>query len=146
MQNVFVYGTLIFPKIIFTLTGKNFETKNATLEGFCRYKIFDGDKPREYPAILETKNGKVEGKILFNVDKESLNILDFFEENDFERKKAKVLLDEIEIDVFVYVWNPKYDKEKLRLNWEPKEFEEKYLEYYLSKVIPNALYDYNCQK
>jgi len=67
MVNVFVYGTLIFPEIFLGLTKKNFKSQSAILTGFQRFKIFDNEIPRRYPAITETPNEIVNGKILFTL-------------------------------------------------------------------------------
>lgn len=143
MKNIFVYGTLIFPEIVFALTGKNFKTQNATLEGYRRYKIFDDNIPRRYPAIAESEGHKVEGKILFEVDEESLKILDFFEEEDYFRKELTVLTDnDRKVSAFVYLWNSEL-KEKLKSDWSPEEFEKEHLQEYVLEVIPKVLDEYS---
>ncbi|HEC94299.1 MAG TPA: gamma-glutamylcyclotransferase [Candidatus Kaiserbacteria bacterium] len=138
MTTVFVYGTLIFSEVVFALLGKNFNTQDAVLEGFRRYKIFDDSVPRKYPAICESSNDKVAGKVLFDVDEESLKVLDFFEGKEYKRKKFPVLLDGREISVFTYVWDLKY-RENLKLIWSPQEFKEKYLNEYISEITSEVL-------
>jgi gamma-glutamylcyclotransferase (GGCT)/AIG2-like uncharacterized protein YtfP len=141
MINIFVYGTLIFPEVVFALTKKSFRTEDAILNDFSRFKIYDGEISRRYPAIFEDQNGKVEGKILFDVDEESLRILDFFEDNDYQRRELKALVNSEEFTVFVYVWNPKF-KDKLKSKWNPEEFKVKHLQNYISEAIPKVLQKY----
>ena len=145
MANIFVYGTLIFPEVVLKLTGKSFQTKDAILKGYKRCKIFDQHTPRRYPAIIESNNDFVKGKILFDVDEESLKVLDFFEDNDYIRKEEIVFIGKKEFLTYVYVWNPKL-KEKLMKKWSPEEFQQKHLRDYLEKVIPEYLYKYGRQK
>lgn len=141
MANVFVYGTLIFPEVVFGLTNKNFKSRSAILTGYQRFKIFDNEISRSYPAITKKPNKKVEGKILFDVDEESLKILDFFEDSDYIRKELTVSFENQKTTAFVYVWNPKFE-DQLKLDWSSEEFKEKHLRYYVSEVIPRVLEEY----
>lgn len=141
MANVFVYGTLIFPEVVFGLTNKNFKSRTAILTGYQRFKIFDNEISRSYPAITKKPNKTVEGKILFDVDEESLKILDFFEDSDYIRKEVLVSFDNQKTTAFVYVWNPKFE-DQLKLNWSSEEFKKKHLQYYVSEVIPRVLEEY----
>lgn len=141
MVNLFVYGTLIFPEVVFALTGRKFKTENATLQDYYRYSIFDGNIPRAYPAITENLHGEVYGKIIFDVDEESLQILDFFEGKKYKRKAIQVTLDNKPISVFTYVWNEKL-KEKLKSDWNPDEFKQNHLRIYVHHKIPDVLKDY----
>ncbi len=145
-KNIFVYGSLIFPEVVFALTNRNFKTKNAILKNFKRFKIFDGKKPRTYPAITTFEGNQVKGKILFNVDEESLKIIDLFEPKEcYYRKELKVNFDGKEVLTYTYVWNSK-DIEKLKSEWSAKEFKKKYLNFYLKEVIPKFLQEHNYQK
>jgi gamma-glutamylcyclotransferase (GGCT)/AIG2-like uncharacterized protein YtfP len=80
MPHVFVYGTLLSSKIVQQLTGRVFETVPAILHGFKRHKINGCD----YPAIIPNRYAKVGGLLLINVDEQSLNVLTFFEGNEYQ--------------------------------------------------------------
>lgn len=51
-------------------------------------------------------------------------------------------MENIDIKVITYIWNLK-NKEKLKDKWNYEEFEEKYLEYYLTTIIPETIKEYN---
>lgn len=142
MVNVFVYGTLMFPEIVFSLTHKKFKTENATLNNYKRFKIHDGNHSREYPAISKSEGDFVDGVLLFDVDEDSLKILDFFEDDEYIRKEMTVSFNNQSCLAFVYIWNPK-SKDKLKSSWNSDEFKEKYLNYYVFEVIPDILRQYN---
>jgi len=145
MADIFVYGTLMFPEIVLNLTGKSFRTKDALLKGFKRFKVFDENIPRRYPTLSDSQDSSVEGKILFNVDEGSLKILDFFEGEYYKRQKLRVILDGKELSVYSYLWNLKF-KEKLKGEWNPEEFKESDLKYYLDTEIPEVLKEYSHKK
>ncbi len=141
MVNLFVYGTLLFPEVVFALTGKKFKTKNAILLDYKRYKIFDQHISRKYPAIIESKSSVVKGKILFDIDEESLKILDFFEDKEYEKKTVIVQSDNKTFETIVYVWKNEF-KNKLKSKWSEEEFKKKHLYNYINKTIPKILSEY----
>jgi gamma-glutamylcyclotransferase (GGCT)/AIG2-like uncharacterized protein YtfP len=142
MKNIFVYGTLLFPEILEKLTGKTFESKEGYLNDSKRYQIFDDNIPRKYPAIIESKGNQVFGKIILNVDQESLNILDYFEDEKYESKTLKAYLkDGEEFEVLVYVWREEF-RDMLKGDWNIDYFKDNYLSIYLNEIIPRVLNEY----
>ncbi|MEF2175157.1 MAG: gamma-glutamylcyclotransferase family protein [Candidatus Absconditabacteria bacterium] len=83
MTNLFVYGTLMYPEIVFALTGKYFRSQEAILSNYKRYAIRYGNITSPYPGIIPFNNSLVHGNILFDVDEYSLQILDFFEDSEY---------------------------------------------------------------
>ena len=146
IKNFFVYGTLLFPEIIFALTKKQFKNQDAVLKDYKRCKIFDNNTPRAYPAILKSIGNNVNGKIIFDVDKKSAKILDFFEDVDYEKKILTVQSGNKNFKVIIYVWKNEH-KYKLKSEWDEEEFKKKYLDLYANKKIPKILSEYDeCQK
>ncbi len=151
-QNIFVYGSLMFPEVVKGLTGKQIEMKDAILKGYKRYKIYDTNgEVRNYPAIRKTEGEFVQGKILLDVDEDSLKVLDYFEDVGYKRIKEMVSINSNMIKVEVYVWPEESDKSKIELvgelkeSWgsaEIEEFEEKHLAYFLGELIPDTLKEY----
>lgn len=142
MKNIFVYGTLLFPEILERLTGKTFKSKEGYLNDFKRYEIFDDNIPRKYPAIIESKGEKVEGKIVFDLDQESLNILNYFEDEKYEPKILKAYSHSgEEYQVLVYVWKDEF-KDMLKGDWDIDYFKDNYLSIYLNEIIPRVLGEY----
>jgi len=130
MQNIFVYGSLMFPEIVKAITNKEFEMIDFKLLGYKRYWL----KDRNYPALVDDENSFVLWKMILNVDEKSLKLLDYFEWDEYFKK-------ELEIDnkrFIVYLWKKElYDF--LNWDWDEKEFKEKYLEKYVNDIIPKEL-------
>lgn len=142
MKNIFVYGTLLFPEILEKLTCKTFKSKEGYLNDFKSYQIFDNHIPRKYPAIITSRGDKVEGKIVFDLDKESLNILDYFEDEKYEPKILKAYSQSgEEYQVLVYVWKDEF-KDMLKGDWDIDYFKDNYLPIYLNEIIPKVLREY----
>lgn len=137
MTHVFVYGTLMFSELIKALTGKEFTTKDAVLYNYKRYLVIT-DKENYYPGIIRRNNCFVKGKVLLHVDEDSLKILDFFEEGDYERINERLRVDGELTQVAVYV----YKKDNLKGDWNPYTFEKEKMEFYLKEVIPELIQAY----
>jgi gamma-glutamylcyclotransferase (GGCT)/AIG2-like uncharacterized protein YtfP len=141
MQHLFVYGSLLFNTIIEGLTGKTFRTKDANLTGFKRHSLTDAD----YPAIVKNKSSEVAGKILFDVDKESLEILTFFEGADYQKQLATITLDDKTIEVLTFVWIG--DPEMLnKEEWDKEKFAQESLSFYCIHIIPETLREFKTKK
>jgi gamma-glutamylcyclotransferase (GGCT)/AIG2-like uncharacterized protein YtfP len=85
--HLFVYGTLIDPERVATLTGKQFERVDATLSGFERV-----NSPLGYPFILPRVGAIVRGVLLLNIDPVSLVHLDVYEaEGGLYRRQVVVV-------------------------------------------------------
>jgi len=142
-KNIFVYGTLMLPEIVFALTKKNFVMKDATLKGYKRFKVNDPNRKQKGPIIIEQKNSGVIGKILLDVDEDSIKILDKFESPSYEKRKVFVNAGAEKIEAIVYVGS-NFNKEFLYDAWNEEEFKQKYLEFYLKKRIPKILNQISC--
>ena len=132
----------MFPAILFALTDKKFKMEEVVLHGFKRHSIFDNGEYKRYPAIIKKENSQVKGKLLFDVDDESMSILDFFEDDSYYREIVEVLKGDEKVSAFVYIWKPEL-KEKLKEDWDPEEFKKFHLTDYVNKVIPEDLKEYN---
>ncbi|MFV0590483.1 MAG: gamma-glutamylcyclotransferase family protein [Draconibacterium sp.] len=132
MQQVFVYGSLLFTEIVQALTGTNFTTKEGVLHGFKRCTIHGAD----YPALVHCKETSVKGKVLQNVDSRSLEILKFYEGDEYECIPASVLIENKTMDALVFVW--KGNADFLNGAWDEKAFEEASLENYLNEIVPET--------
>jgi gamma-glutamylcyclotransferase (GGCT)/AIG2-like uncharacterized protein YtfP len=72
--HLFVYGTLMDPQRVESLTGKSFTRVEAALVGFERLTFDLG-----YPFILPKRGAVVHGILLIDVDPVSLHHLDAYE-------------------------------------------------------------------
>lgn len=135
MDHVFVYGTLMFPELLEALTQKHFKTEDATLHNYNQFKIYDGDMVRPYPAIQEERNESVEGKLIFDVDQESLDLIDFFETSDYKRQVVHPAYNNHSVHAWTYLWRDDADG-KLAGRWDKDYFENNFLHLYANKIIP----------
>ena len=136
MHTLFVYGTLLFPEIVQDLTGKTFDTKDATLKNYTRARVCEDGEPLRYPGITSAPGKTVKGKILCDVDEESLAIIDAWEGGKHYTKKIlPVESGGKEVTAIVYVWNPAFVS-LLGGTWNPEDFEGDDLEHYRSVVVP----------
>ncbi len=135
MHNIFVYGTLLFPELLEGLTQKHFETQNAILHDYKRFKIYDGDMVRPYPAIQEADDESIKGTLIFDVDQKSLDLIDFFETTDYTRQIVNTECNNHSVEAWTYLWRNDA-KGKLAGNWDRDYFENNFLHLYANKIIP----------
>ncbi len=140
MHNIFVYGTLLFPEITGKLTGKLFKTSPAVLHGYKIYLV----KGSDYPAIFPEKGASTKGNILFNLDDSDIEILTFFEGDQYKTEKASILQNGKPLDTNVFIW-AKAKNELIEQEWNINQFRLKSLHYYLDFVVPETLNEF-CRK
>ena len=140
MDHLFVYGTLLFPEILHELTGKLFKTKKVRVAGFKRYKV----KEEDYPAVIWDRNSFVDGVLVFNVDKRSIDILSFYEGPEYEIKEIDITTENDTIKAYIFVW-----KEGLHTlennDWDEDFFKKHALPIYKEKIIPGVLKEFKMQ-
>ncbi|KAL4564969.1 hypothetical protein LXL04_029048 [Taraxacum kok-saghyz] len=103
-HNVFVYGSLLADEVVRVLLHRIPQNSPAILHGFHRFSI----KGRVYPAILPVENKKVTGRVLLGISAPELEILDKFEDFEYEKKAVDVSLvgapkDDV-LQAYTYVW------------------------------------------
>ncbi len=129
-QVVFVYGTLLFPQVLKVVTGRIFLAQPATLKGFGRYKV----KGRVFPGICVQPDSAVDGQVYWGVDDLSMQRLDDFESDFYERQILPVTLANGKIvDANVYVIGSRYCHLLSRQRWLPEVFERQYLRAYVKR-------------
>ncbi len=134
MCNLFVYGTLLSPEIVRSLTGKKFLSTPAKLQHFKRYIV----KSCDYPAIIPFTDSVIMGMILENVDADSLKLIEFYEGDEYTRKKVIAIAGEKEMAVYAFLWKSETHllEEK---DWDLEIFESNSLKNYLEKIIPETI-------
>lgn len=81
-MNVLAYGSLLFPEVLEALTGSRFESEDLILRHFQRRTL----RGEIYPGLIEHPGGAVDCRLWFDVDAESMEILDRFEDRCYERR------------------------------------------------------------
>jgi gamma-glutamylcyclotransferase (GGCT)/AIG2-like uncharacterized protein YtfP len=86
-MHVFTYGTLMFPEVWQAVVGRSFETVEGTAAGFEVFRVRDA----VFPGITVGSGAcSVPGIVYLDVDQESAERLDRFEDDFYERRAIAV--------------------------------------------------------
>ncbi|KAL8201295.1 hypothetical protein R6Q57_012634 [Mikania cordata] len=87
---------------------------------------------RVYPAILPAENKKVTGKVLIGLSAAEIDVLDMYEDKEYDKRVVDVsLLDTSEVlQAYTYVWGNSTDPD-LYGEWDFEEFKESNLKDYV---------------
>lgn len=130
---VFCYGTLAFPEIMGTVTGRRFPSVEARLDGYGRYLI----KNAVYPGIIAEPRSHTTGMLYKDIDPESLRRLDRYEDRLYVRRTLAVRTAHDEaVSAEVYVI-PEHKRWALSFKpWGEEKFARYYLRRYLERLTP----------
>jgi gamma-glutamylcyclotransferase (GGCT)/AIG2-like uncharacterized protein YtfP len=127
-MNLFVYGTLMIPSVMYAVTVRKFRFIDAILRGYARYTV----KGESYPGIIPVTDRVTEGIIYFDVDKWSLERLDAFEGDLYQRTRILAETERGEMhSAETYAIKPEYRDCLSAKKWDVKEFSQKDLESFL---------------
>jgi gamma-glutamylcyclotransferase (GGCT)/AIG2-like uncharacterized protein YtfP len=127
-MKIFTYGTLMIPEVMVAVTTRRFRFKNAILRGYARFTV----KGESYPGIIPGTDSVTEGIIYFDVDKLSLERLDAFEGDLYQRTPILAEMEGGEtFNAEAYVIKPKFRNHLSSSEWNMKEFAQKHLEAFL---------------
>ena len=85
-QNLFVYGTLIFPQVMHAVCGIAPPSKAARLPGYLRFTVHN----QCYPAIKPMPKAVVDGVLYPNVSLSLIRQLDRYEGREYRRLRLRV--------------------------------------------------------
>jgi gamma-glutamylcyclotransferase (GGCT)/AIG2-like uncharacterized protein YtfP len=126
--NIFAYGTLMIPSVMHAVTARHFRFQKAILRDYARFRV----KGESYPGIIPVTDAITDGIIYFNVNEFSLDQLDTFEGDLYERTRVRVETEEKEMqNAEAYVIRSKYLGYLSLEAWDVKEFIKKDLEMFL---------------
>ncbi|KAH7674656.1 Gamma-glutamyl cyclotransferase-like protein [Dioscorea alata] len=128
-HNVFVYGSLLADEVVRVLLKRVPLCSNATLIGFHRFSI----KGRVYPAILPVENKKVTGKVLLGITDVELDVLDTFEDVEYERRTVEINLHDTSEKLLAetYVWGNEDDPD-LYGDWDFEVWKQLHMKDFLA--------------
>lgn len=134
-MNLFIYGTLLVPKIWEAVTGCP-ETKMlpATLAGYQIHRV----KSADFPAITKgvDSDAFVVGRVALDISTEALRRLDAYEDDFYDRLPVKVSVSGIVYDADTYVIASSMAAETLSTeSWTLDWFEKNALDNYWNRVI-----------
>lgn len=128
-MNIFAYGTLMIPAVMYAVTARHFRFKKAVLQGYARFAV----RGESYPGIIPQADAITEGIIYLNVDEQSLERLDTFEGELYQRTPVQVATEAAEIlNTVTYVIKPEYWRLLSSKTWDVKEFIQKDLTEFLT--------------
>ena len=134
MPHLFVYGSLQFPELVTALTGEQFPYVPVTLNGFVRGRATG----RDYPGIVQKPGSITDGFLMEDVDEKSMQILTFFEGDEYTKQQVTVFSSDKKISAFTFVWISDNDL-LVEADWDADAFKNKSLKIYLNKVVPETL-------
>jgi gamma-glutamylcyclotransferase (GGCT)/AIG2-like uncharacterized protein YtfP len=127
-MKIFTYGTLMISDVMYAVTTREFRFKNAILRGYARFTV----KGESYPGIIPATDAVTKGIIYFDVDKSSLERLDAFEGDLYQRTPILAEMEGGEIcNAEAYVIRPSYRGHLSSSGWNAKEFVQRYLKVFL---------------
>ncbi|KAH7835146.1 hypothetical protein Vadar_023281 [Vaccinium darrowii] len=132
LHNVFVYGSLLADEVVTVLLKRVPDSSPAILHGFHRFSI----KGRVYPALLPVENKKVTGRVLSGITDPELDVLDTFEDVEYERRTVDVsLMDSSQkLTAHAYVWANSRDS-NLYGDWNFEEWRQAHMNDFLKMTM-----------
>jgi gamma-glutamylcyclotransferase (GGCT)/AIG2-like uncharacterized protein YtfP len=127
-MKIFTYGTLMIPEVMYAVTTRKFRFDNAILRDYARFTV----KGESYPGIIPVTDAVTEGIIYFDVDELSLERLDAFEGDLYQRTSIQVEMEGGEvINAESYVVKLKFRNHLSSSEWNVTTFAQKHLEAFL---------------
>ncbi|MEN8259282.1 MAG: gamma-glutamylcyclotransferase family protein [Pseudomonadota bacterium] len=123
-SSLFTYGTLEFPEIMQAITGRLFRAVPGTLENHAAYLL----RRRVYPGLRYDLNQTTVGTLYLDIDERSKKILDWFEDNCYQRRPVSVALHNGAMcRTEVYLLAPTHRQLLTKTRWNPTRFREECL-------------------
>lgn len=128
-NNLFVYGTLMIPKIARMVVGFS-SIEKAILQGYRVYGLIWCNHRLMYPAIKEEKGAVSHGILFRNLSDSELGAFDAYEGDQYFRKKVIVKTDTGSTEAWLYEWNNP-EGYTLEGSWDRNHFEQNLMEDFL---------------
>ena len=128
MNRLFAYGTLMLPEVLRAVTARTFPGREAVLVGFARL----GVRGETYPALVERRDAVTRGMLYEGLDSATLERLDVFEGELYERRRVRVRDDDQrQQDAFTYVVPERFHAILGAEPWDPEVFRTRHLQTFL---------------
>jgi gamma-glutamylcyclotransferase (GGCT)/AIG2-like uncharacterized protein YtfP len=98
-MNLFVYGTLMVPEVMYAVCGYDLPGVPASVEGYRRRRVVG----ESYPAIAPSPGNSVSGTLYRNVSTTQLAVLDDFEGAMYRRRDLLVQTGDGDVKAAAYV-------------------------------------------
>jgi gamma-glutamylcyclotransferase (GGCT)/AIG2-like uncharacterized protein YtfP len=128
-MNIFAYGTLMIPDVMYAVTTHEFRFVDAILRGYARFMV----KGVSYPGIIPVTDAITEGIIYFDADELSLARLDKFEGDLYQRTPIQAENQDGKIlNAETYIVKPECRDSLSLQKWDVEEFVQNSLEAFLN--------------
>lgn len=134
MKNLFVYGSLMFDEVWDKIISSRHRKVPAQLHGFARYSVAG----ETYPGLRKETNNKVDGLLVYGLNKKDIAALDRFEGHYYQRQRVTVTVAETgEINCETYLFKSSYLRLLSNQTWSADAFREKHLKKFLVNYFAN---------
>ena len=135
-MHLFTYGSLVFPEVMSAVTGRTFESCDATLRDHRR-RLLHG---LIYPGIRFASGEVTDGRLYLDLDRSALASLDDFEGDEYERRTVVVGVASGLLSAEAYVLGPAHHSLQTSSPWDPQRFVASHLRRYVARCrqIRNA--------
>lgn len=120
----------MFPDVMEALTLQRLSREESRLRGYERRTV----RGKIYPGIYEEPQAEVLGQLWFDVDTETMAILDYFEDEFYQRRTVQVFTvsrGDVEAEVYVV---PLETRHVLSIDpWDENDFRRRLLPDYLPR-------------
>ena len=137
-KSLFVYGTLMHPEIRNALLGKRLGFRPAKLYGYAAYTFYKDGSESEYPILKPEEDAVLNGYVLEQVSMKDFEILRFYEGEEYLLKEVNVRVDDINVRAHIFMTSNQHIFRHGN-KWNPENFVENHLQYYLDTIIPQVL-------
>jgi len=121
-HRVFVYGTLMVPRIVDAVIGRVPRPQAAILSGYRRFTVAG----QVYPGIVPCAGAVVEGLLYDGLQAPEMAALDEYEGELYVRHSLTVLVDENQHQAACYVVKPERRHELSEQPWDLAWFEREH--------------------
>jgi gamma-glutamylcyclotransferase (GGCT)/AIG2-like uncharacterized protein YtfP len=129
LNNIFVYGTLMYREVWGKVVKGDYINCAATINGYERFAI----KNEVYPAVIKYPNTQVEGIIWKGVNSADLDSLNAFEGEYYSLERGKAIdHDGQVISVLFYLLKDQYQSILESNKWDKHQFEFNHLDLFIN--------------
>ena len=126
MENLFTYGTLIFPEIMTAVTGRTFRSVESSIDDYKAYKV----RGQVFPGAVSSAGDSLSGRVYFDLDPVSSQILDIFEGDLYDRINIDLIQDTERVPVSIYRFRKQSSLELEDNDWSADYFyQHHYMDY-----------------
>lgn len=127
-MRLFCYGTLLFPEIMYRVSGTRFEGVEAVLEDHACYVL----KRRPFPGMIPERGGVTAGVVYTGIGTRHLQRLDAYEGELYVRRRVCVSSREGRpLQAWTYLVAPARRALLSGTRWRRAAFEQQHLRHYL---------------